>query len=678
VIQKKEVKVMKKACCLLAVLILCLVGTSIPSCLFAQQATEEPTLEEVVVTATRYEEAISTVPANVTVITEEDIANSTAKDIPSILRTQDGIQVTDIAGNRRTYRVDLRGFGETAQSNTLVLVDGRRINQSDLSGTDWALIPVDRVKRIEVIKGGSGSTLYGDNASGGVINIITKEGEKFEAGADVAGGSYDTFSGNAYVSGAHKNFSYALSGRYYNSDGYRDNSDTEAKDLGLNLGYLFGDVAKVNLSSGYHEDETGLPGALKASELAAGIDRTATVHPDDFADVDDRYIKLKPEVFFLEDSLFQLDLSYRKRDSRAFSSFSGGTFAGDTEIKTVIASPQFVFRETVFDFNNHLTFGFDYSKAEEDIVNTLLLGGPPSIGRFALQKENYAFYIHDEFYLLDVLALSAGYRHDRVEYRFDPSTPDKTDFSENLFTAGINYNYNKNSHVYFSFSQSFRYPVLDELFNFQSNTIDTTMVPQTSDNFEFGVRHDFSDSFYGKVNVFRIDTKDEIFFNPTGGLFGFGANENLDGKTRRDGIEILLAKTFKMVSLSGSYSYTDTEIKSGQFSGNEIPSVPKHKATFDSVFYPFRGFTFAFNGIYIGKRFFESDFPNAFPEQDDFVVFNAKFKYTWKKWTAYLDINNVFDEEYSEFGVLSLGSPVEPAFYPSPERNFLVGVRFDY
>jgi iron complex outermembrane receptor protein len=100
-------------------------------------------------------------------------------------------------------------------------------------------------------------------------------------------------------------------------------------------------------------------------------------------------------------------------------------------------------------------------------------------------------------------------------------------------------------------------------------------------------------------------------------------------------------------------------------------------ATFDSVFDIGRGFNFIFNGIYIGERFLESDWANAFPEQDDYVVFNAKLKYKWKKITAYFDVNNLFNEEYSSFGVLSQ-FPVEPAFFPSPERNFLVGVRFDY
>ena len=119
------------------------------------EPTSEPsmtTLEEFIVTATRQEEKISSVPSNVTVVTETDIKNSTAYDVPDLLREQVGVHVNDIAGNRRNYTVDLRGFGETAPLNTLVLVDGRRINQADLSGSDWSLIPLDRIKKIEIIR----------------------------------------------------------------------------------------------------------------------------------------------------------------------------------------------------------------------------------------------------------------------------------------------------------------------------------------------------------------------------------------------------------------------------------------------------------------------------------------------------------------------------------------------
>jgi iron complex outermembrane receptor protein len=130
------------------------------------EETETLKVDEVVITATRYEEKVSSVPANVTVITETDIKNSTAQNIPDLLKTDMGIQVTDITGNKRSVMVDLRGFGATGASNTLVLLDGRRINHPDLSGVDWTQIPLDRVQKIEIIRGGRGSVLYGDNAAG--------------------------------------------------------------------------------------------------------------------------------------------------------------------------------------------------------------------------------------------------------------------------------------------------------------------------------------------------------------------------------------------------------------------------------------------------------------------------------------------------------------------------------
>src|SRR3989337_1488641 len=171
------------------------IATFLSTHTFAQEEVE--TLPEIVVTATRYKEEYNFVPLNVTFITEEDIESSTAQFIPDLLRTQADIKVSDIAGNKRSYNVDIRGFGETGGLNTLVLIDGRKVNHVDLSGTDWTQIPLDRVKRIEVIRGGRGSVLYGDNAAGGVINIITKKGEELKSGGEIDGGSFGKSRGEA-------------------------------------------------------------------------------------------------------------------------------------------------------------------------------------------------------------------------------------------------------------------------------------------------------------------------------------------------------------------------------------------------------------------------------------------------------------------------------------------------
>jgi iron complex outermembrane receptor protein len=630
-----------------------------------------PILEEIVVTATRYEEKTTSIPASVTVISEKDIQESTAQTIPDLLRTEVGIHVNDITGNRRTFTVDLRGFGETASFNTLVLVDGRRINEPDLSGVDWTEIPLERVERIEIIRGGSGSVLYGDNAAGGVINIITKEGDKLKGGGEIATGSYSTFKSDAYASGSLDNLSFYLSGRYFTSDGYRENSDTEAKDLGVNLNYYANGIMKLHISSGYHKDDTGLPGALKESDFAAGISRTGSKNPNDFADVEDYYVQAVPEIYFLKDNIVKVDMSFRKRNWLSFATGDWGNFTGDSEIKTVLFSPQILVKNSIDIVRNNLILGFDYQNADDDIVNESLFFGFSSTGMFDLKKKDYGYYFHDEINIADSLYVSGGYRHDRAEFtfKFKPSSPERIVMDEDAYTAGINYVFFKKSYVYCSFSRSFRYPLLDELYSFVTNTVNTGLVPQTSDDYEVGARYYFSDKAYAHLNFFRINTRNEIFFNPM--TF---TNENLDGKTRRDGIEVSLnAEVNKWLTVRGGYSYLNAKIKKGEFKGNKVPDVPKHKATVEAVSSLGRGFTFMLNGAYIGGRPFVSDFANAFSNQNSYFVFNGKITYQWKALIAFLEINNITNKEYSEYGVIG-GFPIEKSFYPSPERNFLVGL----
>ncbi len=631
-------------------------------------AGETQSVDEVVVTATRYGEKISDIPSYVTVITQEDIQASTAQNIPDLLKTEPGIHVQDVTGNGRSFSVDLRGFGESAPSNTLVLVDGRRINQADLSGVDWEDIPLDRVKKIEIIRGGRGSVLYGDNATGGVINIITKEGEGFKGTVDLMAGSFGTVKTGASVSGTEGNTSFHLSGNYLTSDGYRNNSQTDSKDVGLTTAYYLKDSVRIGLSGGYHKDKTSLPGALKESDFAAGAARTDTKFPNDFADTEDYYIKLTPEVYFGSDSSFKMDASYRKRNFVSFSSGDWGNFLGNSSIETIALSPQVVLKHKAGAATNILTAGIDYQKADNDIVNDSLFFGSRSEGLFTLKKENQGYYLHDEVALSDAVRISGGYRYDRAKFSFDPSTPDSVTFSKNVYTAGINYTFFGKSYLYMNYSRSFRYPLMDELYSFISNTVSKSLLPQTSNGYEAGMRYYFTDAIYTHVNVFRLDTDSEIIYNP----FTY-ENENLDGRTRRDGIEISCdAQTAKWLTLRGSYTYTKAEIRDGSFSGKDVPDVPRHKATVEAISPLGSGFTASLNGVYIGSRPFISDFTNDFSNQKGYFVMNAKLVYQKKAVKAFLGVNNLTGKEYSEYGVIG-GYPAEKAYYPSPKRTFVVG-----
>ena len=210
------------------------------------------------------------------------------------------------------------------------------------------------------------------------------------------------------------------------------------------------------------------------------------------------------------------------------------------------------------------------------------------------------------------------------------------------------------------------------MYSFFTNTVNTGLLNQNSDHFEFGVKIPFSSNRYGSVNFFRIDTKNEIFYNSLS-----YANMNMDGLTRREGIEISFSNKFDWVALKGSYTYMEAKIKDGSFAGKDIPDVPRHKATAEASFNPARDLTLNVSGIYIGERPFISDFSKSFSYQEQYIVLNTKLKYRWKKTAAFLDISNITNKEYSEYGVIG-SFPAQKAYYPSNEINFLAGVSTDF
>ncbi|RPJ04040.1 MAG: TonB-dependent receptor, partial [Deltaproteobacteria bacterium] len=233
---------------------------SSPFSLAAQE--QEVTLEEVVVTATRDAEEIRKIPANVTVIPRTEIERSNSQTVVDLLRTEGDVVVRDLYGHGKSASVDIRGFGETGPLNTLLLVDGRRVNEIDLSGVDWTQIPLDQIERIEIVRG-SGSVLYGDNAAGGVIHIITKKPEKpLSIQADAMTGSYGLYKSGASAGGKWGPLSALLSASYQSTDGYRDNGFLRAKDVGGKFLYDLNENISLNLSGSFHQDDTGLPAAL--------------------------------------------------------------------------------------------------------------------------------------------------------------------------------------------------------------------------------------------------------------------------------------------------------------------------------------------------------------------------------------------------------------------------------
>ena len=229
------------------------------------------TLDEIVVTASRTDSPLDEAPANVTVITAEQIKEMGAQTLVDVFEQEPGVFTQNYLGNAKTANIDIRGYGEAAPQNVLFLVNGRRVNSIDLSGADLAQIPVDAIERVEIYRGPA-SVLFGDNAAAGVVNVILKAGEGApKASVAATYGSYNFFKPEAMISGSQDKFSYMAFASDLDTDGYRHNDALHAKDVLGNFGFEVSDNLKLTLSTGTHADSYGMPGYLFWSQLRSGI-----------------------------------------------------------------------------------------------------------------------------------------------------------------------------------------------------------------------------------------------------------------------------------------------------------------------------------------------------------------------------------------------------------------------
>jgi len=654
--------------------------TFVPFSLMAQE--KEVTLEKVVVTATRDAQEIRKIPANVTVITREQIEQSNAKATVDLVRDEVGVAVRDFTGSGKTVSVDIRGFGETGPLNTLVLVDGRRVNEIDLSGVDWTQIPLDQVDRIEILRG-PGSVLYGDNAVGGVINIITKKPEKpLSFRGEAVRGSYLFHKETSSVSGKSGPLSAMVYGDYSSTEGYRDNGFLRYKDVGGKFLFDLSKTVQLSLNGNFHRDDFGLPGALPRSLYEN--DRRATLKPDDKAETDDGFLTLGVKTNWKEMGRIETDLSFRHREATNFflSSLPVSSFKDRRNLSTWGFTPKYILESSPGGRSNKITFGFDYYHSDSKIDSESFFFGSTTFDGIEVTKKSFGLYLYDEFSILENLILSFGGRWEWATYDVSQDlsgVDDRKRDSEPAWNVGLNYLFGKGSSVFLTAKRSFRFPVSDELIQYvfppptfqPTIQINSAMKPQTGYHYEAGIRYALNDWMEGNLTLFWIDLQDEIFYNPL--TF---SNENYQ-KTRRRGMEVgLKTKPLSWFHVWGNYSYVHPTLRGDAFSGKDIPGVSRHKGSIGADIHAGKGFLFNARANFIGPRRFISDWGNQIGRLDGYHTLDAKLSYAWKGLKAFVGVNNLTNQKYAEYGVLNFAGL--PFYYPSPERNFFGGVSYAF
>lgn len=628
--------------------------------------------QPVVVTATRFSDTAPNIAANVTVITREDIRNSGANSLPDVLGTQAGVVVSQLGGGPmgRDATVDMRGFGSTATSNTLILVDGQRVNPVDMGSIIWSAIPLASVERVEIVRG-SGSILYGDGATGGVINIITnKSGQK---AASVAGtiGSYGYRGTDVHLANSNDKAYYNLFANYASADGYRQNSQQDQQTASGRIGWLL-DRGEVFTDFSVYKETMGLPGSIFST--AYRDDPRSTRRPYDTGNRDG--YRFRPGITYQFGDTLTFESEVGIEHQRLQSTNAVGTAfanASDRNRDTVSFTPRLRWKHGLGSLASETVAGYDYYSGKFSSANIGFANANAS-------QDSSAFYLQNVTQLTRQLGLTAGARTQRMNQSahqdayalYGSSAMDGSGVrSQSAYDIGLSYT-EKAWRVYGKTGTTFRFANLDELY--ANDPMTGTPIFAGSLKPQHGTINEVGGSVaLGPVklrtSIFRLELEDEIGYDGT-------ANTNLPS-TRRDGGELEAdIKLSEQLTAKTSYAYVDARFRAGAFSGNAVPLVPHHQANAQLTWNT--GATGSYSAIarYVGERRYGSDLANAQGMLAGYTRVDLQATWDFKPLTITAKVMNAFDKRYSPFAGYSSSSGAY--YYPADARSFFTTARYDF
>jgi iron complex outermembrane receptor protein len=659
--------------------------------------------DAVVVNATRFPEEVRRLPASTTVISAEDIARSAARTLPELLSAEVGLTMKDFFGNNAaSTSIDLRGYGITGPQNTLILLDGRRLNDFDLSGVQWAAIPLSLIERIEILRG-TGAVLYGDNASAGVVNIVTrsalKEGAALEALGRVA--SYYTKEGQLLGSYAAGGFGINGSVYGYNSDGYRANNRNEQENTSLNARWALGEGA-LDLRAGTDRQDIRFPGnrliqpSIGLNEYAT--DRRGTSTPNDYGSRDGARAGLGLTQRW-RDVEFSTGLDYRGKDQRTFAGLNGFPNFRDDKLEFTSFTPRARVPFDTWSLRHRLTAGFDwnywsYRSRRTDVPENV--NAPTN--RVTVKQETQAVYAQDSIDLTSTTVATLGWRTERAKYSgddvADSSAPAcafppclaapsvRQTQKQDAWELGLRQGLGASWALYGRLGKSFRFVNAEEIYENDIFFAPQFQIlqPQTAYTREAGIEWKQKASAL-RAAFFQTDVRNEIHLDPF--TTGVG-NTNLP-PSRRRGVELDGRwQATSALRLNAGYAYTEAHFLEGTLAGSPfaigtnmpvagktVPLVPRHKlnagASWDIV--PDTRLSGAWTAV--SRQVLDNDEPNTLGRYiPAYNVVDLKLaqKFSWGR--IALAVNNLFNTGYYTYAVRSAFTADRYGVYPLPGRTF--------
>jgi iron complex outermembrane receptor protein len=659
-------------------------------------------MEEVVVTATRDKEEIRNVPANVSVITAQQIEQSGATTVVEVLDKLGSIQFRDYSGNSSQSLIDMRGFGgDNPFGKTLIMLDGRRLNRPDMASINWMQIPLNNIERIEVVRGPS-SVLYGDSAIGGVINIITKKGEgKPKFNASIMAGSYDLHNERVGVTGSADKWTYALTGENNFSFGYRERSKLSSQGGGVDVGYDASELFNVSLGLSFNKTDYQMPGYLTNVQMEqnrrqyqqAPPELYSIATPDD--DGSDKYTNVNLGIKSILGAMGEIDINFLYGNKDIQTNMTSWSLFANTKMDTYGITPKYILAKEIFGFNNKLIIGLDYyhEPYKKDFFSSRERTTQKSWAD--LTRDSLGYYIRDEFSLLKNLILNAGYRSERSAIKGSNTdtvapannfTDQEKIYNAEAYEAGLTWLVGKQSKIFAKYATVYRIPFLDEVASyngFGGTLFNHNLEKEKGISMEAGTEIYPLDNLKIGLTLFRIDMEDEISWFATGLFTGYNKNQD---KTRHDGAEVSLSYLWeKRTRLYGNFTYHLATYENGPYNKKELPLVPNRMANAGLDIYLPYNLMLRPEVRYVGDAFLSQDYNNISEKLESYTLYNLYLSYKPSfgkvNMTAFFGVENLTDEKYSSFGsynVPAYGTGAPSTYYPMPGITFKGGLSFEF
>lgn len=636
-----------------------MVGLSFPA--VAQQTVDQH-LTPVTVSGSRFANGPESAPIGATVITSEQIREAGINNVNEAIRKIGGVYGRQNLNGTSDFPLDLRGFGSASDQNVVIMIDGIRISENEQAAALMSSISIESVDRIEIVRGGS-SVLYGEGATSGTIQIITKRGV-----AGATHGSLVAVVGNrnfqelrASLAKGWDNFSIDANLSGLQTDNYRDNNALKQENFSGGLQWSIPD-GRIGMRVDVARQDSRLAGSITWAQFLQNPQQTNS--PFNYGSIDtERYTLFADKRFGNWEAA--AELSHRNKTAKSFynpgpeSSYESSATQFSPRLRHVAGSG---------DFRNELTVGLDFLDSDRRQSASGITSRDGS-------QQSEAIYARDEV-RFGKARIAAGARHEKFDQSMVGTRAYDQFFSLNAADMQASYEFTPLVSLFAKIGRSYRVANIDE--NSASIQSGRSLKPQTSDDYEFGgslgnekrkltaklFRHKLTNEIYYDRSIPRIPT-------------GTGANVNLN-PTEREGLEVEASTHLGSdFSLSGILQHVSAKFTEGPYAGREMTLVPKNIATLRLNWLPGNGQSADVGVQWVDSQRFGGDFSNACNERiSSYATLDARYAIRVGSWELALSGTNLTNKDYfsQAFGTCRNSASI----YPDAGRAVKLSARLNF